>query len=334
MPIGAHMSVAGGLHTAFERGQQAGCDTMQIFSKNASRWVAKPLEEEEVATFRRARAASPLAPLLIHDSYLINMGTAAEEMWQKSINAFLEELERADALGVDYLVTHSGAHVGAGAAVGHQRLAAALNQITSQRNPLRPDGTPATMILLETNAGQGSCLCRSFAEMAEVFGRLSEPEQVAICFDTCHVFASGYDMRTPAGYTATMAEFDRLIGLDKLRAFHVNDSLKGVGSLVDRHAHIGQGELGLSFFHALVNDPRFKQVPMILETEKDETMSEDVANLAVLRALVGCEANELAAVQALAMQTGVAESQKRAAAKAKKARGGKAVTDEAEQEVL
>lgn len=318
MPFGAHMSISGGIHSAFGRGVQSGCDTIQVFTKNASQWAAKPLLESDITSFCEARGGCTITPVLAHDSYLINMGTLADEIWARSRDTFRHELERTDQLGIEYLVTHAGAHVGAGADAGIRRIAQAVNEIQQERDKARPDGSPETMILFETTAGQGSGLCYRFDEMARLFELLDEPERVGICFDTCHVFAAGYDMRTPETYEATMSEFDRLLGLDKLRAFHMNDSLKDVGSRVDRHAHIGQGYLGLSFFHLLVNDPRFSDRPMILETNKGEEMVEDMENLAVLRALIGRQADELAEVQALADKTGVALAEERAEAKAKK----------------
>ncbi len=318
MPLGAHMSIAGGLHQAFGRGVQTGCDTIQVFTKNASQWAAKPLLEADISSFCTARGGCTITPVLAHDSYLINLGTMAEDVWQRSRDTFRDELERTDALGIEYLVTHAGAHVGAGAEAGVRRIAQAVNEIQRERPATRPDGSPATMILFETTAGQGSSLCYRFDEMARLLEMLDEPERVGICFDTCHVFAAGYDMRTAEAYEATMAEFDRLIGRDKLRAFHLNDSLKDVGNRIDRHAHIGQGYLGLGFFHLLVNDPRFADRPMILETNKGEEGIEDRENLAVLRALIGRKADALDEVQELANRTGVALAAEQAEYKAKK----------------
>jgi deoxyribonuclease IV len=334
MPFGAHMSIAGGLHHAFARGQQSGCDTIQVFTKNASQWAAKPLLETDVGAFCTAWGGCSIKPVLAHDSYLINMGTPADELWAKSRDAFRHELERTDMLGIEYLVTHAGAHMGGGVESGIRRIAQAVNEIQRERSANRADGSPATMILFETTAGQGSGLCYRFDEMARLFELLDEPERVGVCFDTCHVFAAGYDMRTPETYAATMAEFDQLLGLDKLCAFHLNDSLKDVGCRVDRHAHIGQGYLGLSFFHLLVNDPRFADRPMILETNKGEEMVEDMENLAVLRALVGRKADDLAEVQALADQTGKALAAEKAEYKAKKkANSVKAMANEDGAEV-
>ncbi len=333
MPFGAHMSIAGGLHNAFARGQQSGCDTIQVFTRNASQWAAKPLLDTDVSAFCTAMGGCSIKPVLAHDSYLINMGTPADELWAKSRNAFKDELERTDALGIPYLVTHAGAHMGAGVDAGIRRIAQAVNEIQRERPASLADGSPATMILFETTAGQGSGLCYRFDEMARLFELLDEPQRVGICFDTCHVFAAGYDLRTPETYDATMTEFDRLIGLDKLRAFHMNDSLKDVGCRIDRHAHIGQGYLGLSFFHLLVNDPRFVDRPMILETNKGEEMVEDKENLAVLRALLGRKADDLAEVQALADQTGVALAAEQAENKAKKkAKSTKAMANESVEE--
>jgi deoxyribonuclease IV len=280
MPFGAHMSISGGVSKAFARGQQVGCEAMQIFCKSERQWAAKPLPPEEVAAFKAEQARTGIGPVIVHDSYLINLAAPADELWEKSIAAFSEELERCALLGVPYLVTHPGAHTGSGEEVGLVREAAALNRIFAA-------GIGGeTMVLLETTAGQGSALGYRFEHLARLFELVPHHHRLGVCVDTCHIFAAGYDIRTPASYTETFAELERIVGLERVKCFHLNDSQKELGSRVDRHAHIGQGHIGLEAFTQLVNDPRFRAVPMIIETPKSDSMLEDVENLTLLRSLV------------------------------------------------
>lgn len=279
MLLGAHMSIAGGLHNAFERGTKVGCQTMQIFTKNDRQWKVKPLSEEDLAKWQAARSASAITPLLTHDSYLINLASPNDEAWEKSVDAFKDEIERNATLGIPYLVTHAGAHMGSGEEVGLARIAAAINRLHRERDE------PGTMILFETTAGQGTALGYKFEHWGRLLEQLEYPDWVGVCFDTCHVFASGYDFGTVEGYQATMDEFDRYVGLDKLKAFHINDSMKGLGCRVDRHQHIGKGEMGLEPFRFLLNDARFINTPMVLETPKGPDGAEDIENLATLRSL-------------------------------------------------
>jgi deoxyribonuclease-4 len=274
------MSISGGLHKAFGHGERAGCDTVQIFSKNQQQWRGKPLRDDEIAQFKAEQDRSGLGPLIVHDSYLINLASPNDELWEKSIAAFADELERCAALGIPYLVTHPGAHTGSGEAAGLAREAQAINRL------LGTGVGGGTIILLETTAGQGSCLGHRFEHLAQLIEQASHPERVAVCVDTCHILAAGYDIRTPDAYAATMAEFDRVVGVDRIKAFHLNDSQKDLGSRVDRHAHIGAGCVGLEGFRAIVNDPRFADLPMILETPKGDDLAEDITNLAALRGLI------------------------------------------------
>lgn len=280
MKLGAHMSIAGGLHKAFGHGEKAGCTALQIFSKNQQQWRAKPLTADEIAQFAAERQRHADWPLVVHDSYLINLASPKDDLWEKSIAAFGEELERCAALGIPYLVTHPGAHTGSGEEAGLQREADALNRL------LDAGVGGDVMVLLETTAGQGTCLGYRFEHLARLTELVAHQERLGICVDTCHLLAAGYDIRTPEAYAATFAEFDRVIGLDRIRVFHVNDSQKDLGSRIDRHTHIGEGCVGLEGFRALVNDPRFKELPMILETPKNDDLAEDIANLATLRGLV------------------------------------------------
>jgi deoxyribonuclease IV len=285
MLLGAHMSVSGGLHKAFERGKAAGCQTMQIFTKNERQWKAKPLGEAELAAWQAAVSAHEITPVITHDSYLINLANPADEPWEKSLEAFKEEIERNTLLGIPFLVTHAGAHLSSGEEAGLARIAQAVNRV--HREIVDETGNPpGTTILFETTAGQGTCLGYKFEHWGHLLDQLEHPEWTGICFDTCHVFASGYDFTTPEGYEATMAEFDRYIGLDRLKAFHMNDSQKGLGSKVDRHESIGKGAMGLEPFRFLMNDARFGNTPMVLETPKGPDEKDDIVNLATLRGLV------------------------------------------------
>ncbi|GAB4433785.1 MAG: deoxyribonuclease IV [Chloroflexi bacterium OHK40] len=280
MPFGAHMSIAGGLSKAFARGQQVGCEAMQIFTKSERQWLARPIPAEEAAAFQAEQARSGIGPVIVHDSYLINLAAPGEELWEKSIAAFAEELERCRLLGIPYLVTHPGAHTGSGEEVGLAREAEALTRLFAA------GVGGSTRVLLETTAGQGSTLGYRFEHLARLFELVPYPERLGVCVDTCHIFAAGYDIRTPEGYAATFDALDRAVGLANVCCFHLNDSQKGLGSRVDRHSHIGQGEIGLEGFRLLVNDPRFHDRPMIIETPKGDDMAEDRENLALLRSLV------------------------------------------------
>ncbi|WP_129675425.1 deoxyribonuclease IV [Candidatus Chloroploca sp. Khr17] len=280
MPFGAHMSIAGGVSKAFARGEQVGCEAMQIFSKNERQWVARPLPEAEIAAFKAEQARSGIGPVIVHDSYLINLAAPADELWEKSMRAFADELERCALLDIPYLVTHPGAHTGSGEEAALEREAVALNRLFDEG----VGGT--TTVLLETTAGQGTALGHRFEHLARLFELVPHHDRMAVCVDTCHIFAAGYDIRTPTTYATTFAEFDRLVGLDRIKCFHLNDSQKDLGSRVDRHAHIGQGFLGLEAFRLLVNDPRFRSIPKIIETPKGDAMLEDIENLTLLRSLV------------------------------------------------
>ena len=285
MKFGAHMSITGGLHRAFEHGERAGCDTVQLFTKNQQQWRAKPLTDAEIALFQAAQQRTGFGPLVVHDSYLINLASPKDDIWEKSIAGFTEELERCAALGIPYLVTHPGAHTGSGEEAGLQREAVALNRLFGE-------GVGGdVLVLLEITAGQGTTLGYRFEHIARLIELVEHPERLAVCVDTCHMLAAGYDFRTPETYAATFDAFDRLIGLERIKAFHLNDSQKDLGSRVDRHAHIGEGFVGLEGFRLLVNDARFEGLPMILETPKGDDLAEDVENLAKLRGLKQGEAS-------------------------------------------
>jgi deoxyribonuclease-4 len=276
------MSVAGGLYKALLRGREAGCEAVQIFSKNANQWKAKPLSAEDITLWEQTRQDTGYDPsvLVVHDSYLINLATPDPDLRDKSLAAFGEELDRCALLGIPYLVTHAGAHMGAGEETGLDRIAASLDQVLDAR-------PPGVWVLLETTAGQGTGLCYKFEQIGHVLGKMQHADRVAVCLDTCHVFAAGYDITQPDGYEAMIGDFDRAVGLDRLKVVHLNDSKKGLGSRVDRHEHIGQGSIGLDGFRLLLNDTRLAGRPMVLETEKGDANEWDAVNLATLRGLLG-----------------------------------------------
>ncbi len=281
MPLlGAHMSVAGGVSKALDRGKSIGCDTIQIFTRNNNRWVSKPIPPEEIQRFHEKVKETGIWPVFSHAAYLINLAGPEEGLWEKSIAAFLDELERAEALGLLGVVLHPGSHMGAGEEEGIRRIVAALDRCHEATEGYK------TLTLLEVTAGTGAHLGYRFEQLAEIRARVRHPERVAFCFDTCHAFAAGYDFRTEEGYARVMEELDRTLGIENVRAFHLNDSKHPLGSRKDRHEHIGKGYIGLDGFRWLLNDPRFDTVPMVLETPKSKDMHEDVENLAVLRSLI------------------------------------------------
>ncbi len=283
MPLfGAHMSIAGGYHRALLAAREHACEAVQLFTKNANQWRAKDLTNEEVRVFQDTLPTTTVGPMLAHDSYLINLASPDELLYRRSLEAFIVEVERAERLGLTYLVTHPGAHVGSGEEAGLERVASALDEVHRRCPDYR------VQILLETTAGQGSCLGHRFEHLDRIFALVKEPDRLGVCLDTCHVFAAGYGLAPESEYRTTFRIFDKIVGLERLRAFHLNDSLKPLGSRVDRHAHIGKGCLGLEPFRFLTNDRRFRDHPMILETPKEEGDEDnmDAVNLGVLRGLV------------------------------------------------
>jgi len=277
--LGAHVSVAGGLEKAFANGLDVGCKALQIFTKNANRWQARPITETEAATFRQTWQESGIGPVIAHDAYLINLASPKGGVWEKSKAALRDELCRCAQLGITDLVMHPGAHLGSGVDVGLERIRQAFREIL-------PESPPQVRLLLENTAGQGSYLGGDFAHLAALLEGFDE-QRFGICFDTCHAHTAGYDLSSTEGYERVMTEFDRLIGFDKLKAFHLNDCLKPCGSKVDRHTHIGQGTIGRAGFACLMQDQRFVEIPMVLETPKGDHGEMDRANLSVLRQLAG-----------------------------------------------
>jgi len=280
MPLfGAHFSVAGGLTNAVDTAMRFGCPALQLFTKNASQWAAKPLVDADVDAYRKAAKAAKLKCQVAHDSYLINLAAPGDELFLKSIDAFTIEIERAERLGLDYLVMHPGAHVGSGDDAGLQRVVDGLDESA------RRTAGAKVKVLIETTAGQGTTLGWKFEHLGYLLKHVQEPKRYGVCLDTCHVFAAGYPLGTDAEYAETFQKFDEIVGLKHLKVFHVNDSVKGLGCRVDRHAGIGLGSIGDAAFQRLVNDPRFAKHPMILETPKEDAEKNelDPVNLAKLQ---------------------------------------------------
>ena len=260
--LGAHLSIAGGLHRVFERAAELNCNALQMFTKNASQWRSSPLSAAEIEAFAAAWSASQVMSVVAHDSYLINLAAAEGEKRKRSVAAFVDEMERCAALGIEALVMHPGAHLGAGEEIGLKRVAESLRSIFSE--------APGTVsVLLENTAGQGSYLGYRFEHLAEIMERVPQG-RFGVCFDTCHALAAGYDLTSGEGYEETLSAFDRLLGTTRIAAFHLNDSLRERGSRVDRHAHIGQGTVSLQVFAAILDDLRFSNVPKLLETAPGE----------------------------------------------------------------
>ena len=276
------MSVAGGLYKAVEAAAEFGMDVVQLFTKNNNQWNAKPLKQSEIDEFRQSLEKTGITHPVAHDSYLINLASPRDDLWQKSIDAFTIELERAEALGLIGVVMHPGSFVDSSEEAGLARIIAALDDVHRRTAGFK------TQTLLETTAGQGTNLGHRFEHLARIANEIADPERVGVCVDTCHIFAAGYPVATADEYVATMKEFNRIIGIDRIKAFHLNDSLKEFGSRVDRHAKIGDGKMGVEPFRHLLNDKRFAKVPMYMETPKGEEEGEqlDAINLRTLRNLV------------------------------------------------
>ncbi|MBN2433397.1 MAG: deoxyribonuclease IV [Acidobacteria bacterium] len=279
MKLGAHMSIAGGVATAIRRGERVGCETIQIFTKNNNRWEGKPLMPDEREEFIREQRRTGIEPIIAHNGYLINLASPQADLYERSIRAMVDEIERGEALELAGLVLHPGAHKGAGLKAGVRRIIAALDRLCAASSGYR------LRLLLETTAGQGTSIGHKFKHLQMIMAGVSRPERLGVCLDTCHLLAAGYEIRTPSGYADTMRQLDEAVGLSQVRAVHLNDSLKELGSRVDRHTHIGQGVLGLDPFRRLVNDARLADVPGVLETPKNEAGDEDRMNLALLRSL-------------------------------------------------
>ena len=278
--LGAHTSIVGGLHNAFERMVKIGGQALQIFTRNQRQWNARSLEINEIRQFRLAHFRCGKPFIVSHASYLINLGTYKGDLAQKSVVALAEELKRCQHLGIPWVVVHPGSHVGCGIAQGVKNVADNLKQAVKLAGADNKVG-----ILLETVAGQGTSIGGRFEEIAHIIKVSALGPRIGVCVDTCHIFAAGYDIRSRESYEKTMKVLDKTVGLHKIGLFHLNDSQKGLGSRIDRHEHIGYGQIGLSAFAYLLNDSRFKPHPMILETPKGKNMQKDIENLRLLRSL-------------------------------------------------
>ncbi|MBN2360039.1 MAG: deoxyribonuclease IV [Deltaproteobacteria bacterium] len=275
--IGCHVSTGGGLHTAPARADAMGAAVMQIFTANQRTWRAPPLTAEGVAQYRQALAASSVRLVMSHDSYLINLASPKPDVAEKSLAAFVEEYRRCTLLGIPLLNFHPGAHLGAGEEAAIELVAAGM------RTALADQPESATRLVVELTAGQGSNIGCTLEQVAAILDDAAAPDRSGVCVDTAHVYAAGYDIKSEAGYRKFFADFERAIGLDKLVAFHLNDSRSALGSHVDRHEFIGEGALGRGFFRRLVRDRRFADVPMFLETPDEERYAEEIKLLRRLR---------------------------------------------------
>lgn len=300
--LGSHTSAAGGLYRAVERAHAVGCDCVQLFTgnpraypklekvvqsgglltKNNNQWRTKELTDEDADKFQSALARLGIQCPIAHDSYLINLASPNQELWAKSVEAFRVELLRAEKLGIPYVVTHPGAFTDSSEQAGIERVIEVLDLVHRDTAGIK------ACTLLENTAGQGTCLGWRFEQLSAIIQGVQERDRLGVCLDTCHVFAAGYPLAAAHEYESTIAQLAKIVGLDRVKAIHVNDSKQPLGSRVDRHAHIGRGQLGLEPFRHLLNDPRFRHTPMYLETAKEEEGDEemDVVNLRVLRGLI------------------------------------------------
>ena len=260
--LGAQMSIAGGVDKSFLEGRKVECEAIQIFTRSSRQWAARPFAKDEIALFKHNRKETGIATVVAHDSYLLNLGSPDVALRKKSITAFIDEVERCETLGIHLLIAHPGAHMGAGELAGIKTIARSLDEVHKSCRGFEAN------VALEITAGQGSCVGYRFEQIRDIIDATKESERLRVCFDTEHAFAAGYDFRTKDGYASTFEEFDELVGIERLAAFHLNDSKKELGSRVDRHDHIGQGRLGVEAFRLLLNDPRFWGIPMCLETPK------------------------------------------------------------------
>ena len=279
MILGAHVPTQGGLHIGIAIGEELDCQAIQIFTKSPNRWVGRELTDDYVNMFTRCQRNSNIDVVLAHDSHLTNLASPKADVLGRSYDAFLEEIHRASRLKIPYLVTHLGAHLSSGEEAGLRLLSKNLNKLLNQTI-----GTDV-MVVLETTAGQGTNLGYRFEHIKKVMDSIEQKHRVGVCIDTCHIFAAGYDIRTAKSYQATFDKFDRIIGIENLKVLHLNDSKSGFRSRVDRHEGIGKGKIGLEAFNLLVNDERFKKIPMIIETPQSEEMHR--VNLETLKRLIG-----------------------------------------------
>ena len=278
--LGAHTSTSGGVSKAIERANKLNFSAIQIFTKNNNRWFSKPLEEDEIEKFRSLDDKSTVKFIVSHDSYLINLCSSNPEILEKSQNAFIDELTRCELLGIPYLNFHTGSHTGRGEDDGLKVISDSINIAHSKTKGFNISS------MLEITTGQGTVLGYRFEQINKIIESIEEVERMSVCIDTAHMFAAGYDFRDEESYIKTMQEFDDIIGIDRLKCFHINDSKKELGSRVDRHENIGKGFIGLDGFRNIMNDKRLTTIPKILETPKGKEQLEDLENLEVLKNLI------------------------------------------------
>jgi deoxyribonuclease IV len=280
MRLGAHMSIAGGVENAVFDGQRVACQAIAMFTKNNNQWKAKALTKDDADRFNAALVETGIRPVVAHSSYLINLGSPDKALWKKSTASMEDELARCELLGIPYLVVHPGSHKGKGTDFGLKRVAGAMDQIHSKHPNWR------VMTLIEHTAGQGDHLCHTFEEIAKLLDLIAQRKRVGVCLDSCHLLAAGYDIRKPETYADVFKRLGDLIGIEQVKAWHLNDSKTPLGSRVDRHEHIGKGKVGRAGFRNIMNDPRWSDLPGLLETPKGPELKEDVVNLRVLRRLI------------------------------------------------
>ncbi|HCN09729.1 MAG TPA: deoxyribonuclease IV [Lentisphaeria bacterium] len=278
--FGAHMSISGGFPLAIDRGEAVGCDTIQIFTKSNRQWAAAPIADEDAAAFIARRAESSIDPVFVHASYLINVCSEVDATREKSVMGLIDEIDRAAKLELPFIVLHPGSPKGLQTDVGLQVAADNLRLV------INATANCGVRIAIETMAGQGSSICGEFEHIARLYEAVDADERLGVCFDTCHVFAAGYDIRDETGYENTISAFGDTVGFGRLLALHLNDSKAKFGSCKDRHEHIGAGEIGRDAFEFIVNDERLEHLPMVIETPKGKSMEEDEENLATLRGMV------------------------------------------------
>lgn len=278
--LGAHVSIAGGVDKAVERAAKIGCTTFQIFTKNSNQWKAAPLSDKVVQNYKRLLKLTKIKPVIAHDSYLINLCAKDRLILKKSRETFIDELVRCEILEINYLNFHPGSHMGIGEEDGIKLVAESINLAHEKTKGFKVKS------MIETTAGQGTSIGYRFEQIRKIIDLVEDKRRLAVCVDTCHIFAAGYDIRSEKSYLKTIEEFDSIIGLKYLKAFHLNDSKKGLGERVDRHEHIGKGKIGLNGFRFIMNDKRFSNIPKVLETPKGVDMREDVINMKILKNLI------------------------------------------------
>lgn len=278
--LGAHVSIAGGVDKAVERAAKIGCTTFQIFTKNSNQWKATPLSDKVVQNYKRLLKLTKIKPVIAHDSYLINLCAKDRLILKKSRETFIDELVRCEILEINYLNFHPGSHMGIGEEDGIKLVAESINLAHEKTKGFKVKS------MIETTAGQGTSIGYRFEQIRKIIDLVEDKRRLAVCVDTCHIFAAGYDIRSEKSYLKTIEEFDSIIGLKYLKAFHLNDSKKGLGERVDRHEHIGKGKIGLNGFRFIMNDKRFSNIPKVLETPKGVDMREDVINMKILKNLI------------------------------------------------